>query len=398
MNSRYIMSVDIGSSQIKALAATCEPDGQLTIRGYGMMPTAGFHKGRIEDVQALAAAIRQAVDCVQLSSDMTVNHIYLGLGGMGLATVAATGSIAVSQPTGITADDIDKVYQAAILATVSDADEVLHILPHVFYVDQKPQRQVPIGQPATHLKTAVQLVTVPKAELSALRAALQIQGLQVQGTAANHVILSQAALSVGDGMNVLLLDIGAGTTDIAICQEGEWLHFASLPLGAAYITSDLQQGLGVSQTHAEEIKRYYAKLDTGLRGKNIMLDCNDYGTTDKQFPYDFLYDIIESRIDEIVFLVYDYCKSYFGQVPPAKVLLTGGGAAMPQISDSIVKQMGLPVEVILPESVALEYQHPANMAGYAALQHAQRHLPRQEVEDRPLAVSGFLYKIKQLFS
>ncbi|MBC8014150.1 MAG: cell division FtsA domain-containing protein, partial [Sporomusaceae bacterium] len=167
---------------------------------------------------------------------------------------------------------------------------------------------------------------------------------------------------------------------------------ASLPFGGDYITRDIMKGLGISHNHAEEVKKYYAKLDSNLRGQNIILDCNDYGTTDKQISYDFLNEIVESRIDEIVFLVYDYVKDIVIADKIEKIFLAGGCGAMANFSDGVERIFGMPVEVVTLQELPAEYASTSNITCYGVLTYAANNMP-----DMPLTNSNPLRSLVSKF-
>ena len=194
------------------------------------------------------------------------------------------------------------------------------------------------------------------------------------------------------------MDIGAGTTELVAYQDGQIYLSASLPLGGDYITNDIMQGLSISYSHAEEIKKYFTKLDKNLRGQNVILDCNDYGTTDKQISYDFLYEIIESRIEEMVYLAHEYLKSILLVNNVDKIFLAGGCVVMPSFGDSVEKLFGLPVEIITQKQLRPEYGGAANVACYGVLTYAVNNRPKGQAIMNNNAWHSLLIKFKKCFN
>jgi len=378
MDDRHILGVDIGTSTIKVFIGTMAMDGKLIIAGSGIIPTRGFVKGIITDVQALAMSISQAAQCAVMATNISVKDAYIGIGGVEISSISSTGSIGLSITEPITCADINRVYQAAILASVPDEYEVLHLLPKSFLIDKQKQLDLPLQRKCIHLEVEAHIVTIPKLVLNTLVSAIEKLGINVVGVVASPIVATQVLTTIST-QKCLLMDIGAGTTELVAYQDGQIYLSSSMPLGGDYITSDIMQGLRISYNHAEEIKKYYAKLDKSLRGQNIILDCNDYDTTDKQIPYDFLYEIIESRIDEIIYLVHEYLKSIESVDHFEKIFLTGGCGAMPSISESVHKIFGVPVEIVMPKELLPEYYGSANSFCYGILTYAVNNRPDMQV-------------------
>lgn len=397
MDNRNILGIDIGTSMIKVFVGTLAVDGSIVIAGSGTMPTTGFTKGTITDVQALAMSIHQAATCAVLATNILVKDAYIGIGGIGINSVNAMGSIGLSTMDVIDREDINRLYQATIVAGVSDDHEVLHILPKKFFIDKKQQINIPLEQKAAQLEVEAHIVTMPKTIINELIEAIEKLGINIIGVVANPIVAMQMLPAIST-QKTLFVDIGAGTADL-ILYCGKEIHFsASLPLGGDYITSDIMKGFSINYTHAEEIKKYYGKLDKKLHGQNIVLDFNDYGTTDKQFAYDFLYDIIESRIEEIIYLLKDALKSVIVEDDIEMIFLTGGCGAMPSFVDNVERLFELPVKVVTLDELPLEYASPANSACYGVLTYAANNIPDKRVISSNNAWQSLLSKFKNLFN
>jgi len=396
MDNRHILGIDVGTSMIKVFIGTMATNGNFLIAGSGTMPTIGFVKGIITDVEALAMSISQAVECAVMATNISVKNAYIGVGGVEISSISSIGSIGLSINDSITHKDINRVYQAAIFAGVPDDHEVLHLLPKCFVVDKQRQVDLPLQQKCAHLEVEAHIVTMPKLVISTLISAVEKFGINVVGVVANSIVAAQVIPTINTPQ-YLLMDIGAGTTDLIFYRDRQIYLLASLPLGGDYITNDIMQGLSISYNHAEEIKKYFAKLDKSLHGQNIILDCNDYDTTDKQIPYDFLYEIIASRIDEIVYLVHEYLKSTVPGDDFEKIFLTGGCVSMPSVGDSVQNLFGIPVEIVMPKELLPEYDSPANTACYGVLTYAVNNKPDPQVIMSNSTWETLLSKFKKFF-
>ncbi|SMD05876.1 cell division protein FtsA [Sporomusa malonica] len=394
MDKKTILAIDVGTGMVKVLAGRQEADGRVELLGSGAAPTAGYARGFVTDINALAHSIRQAVDCVVMAADcQTAGSIYLGISGSMFTAQNSVGIVAPASPGTVTGADVERACKAAVFAVANDEYEVLHVLP----------AKENAAQPGAALEVKTHIVAASKTLLQNLTNALSGNGIRVSGIVAGGIVAAEGMKNElpGQPSNYIFIDIGAGSADISVYADGRLFSSASLPLGGDYITSDLMQGLSVGRAHAEEIKRYYSRLSPNLRNQGVILDCNDYGTTDKHIPFDFLYDIIESRVDEIVTLVYDDLKplmdnhlSDHGQVFES-VYLTGGCGAMPSVAACAAKVFQIHTETVKPERLAVEYVHPANTVCYGIIKHGAK-VAASELATERSAWNVFVHKAKRL--
>ncbi len=388
MAGKFILGVDIGTSAVKALAAAKE-NGHIRILGSGTVPCAGFAKGVVTDAAALSAAIREAVDCAAQAADITREAVHLGIGGLDVTAQNSIGSIAPSAGL-VTNAEIERACRAAATVAVPEDHRILHILPIGYWLDGQPASEAPIGKNGNRLEIETHIVSAPRPVVDELIDHLAAQRITVASVCANAIVGAQA---FADSDSCLIVDMGAGLTDIALFNGGKIVLSASVPLGGDYITGDIMHGLDVGRLHAEEIKCYYTKLDKNLSGRDVVLDCNDHGTTDKQVKYDFLQTIVESRVEEIVSLLHAYVEPAINRYGAEKILLTGGSSLLPSVGDWIGKIFIRPVVPVKPgPGFAPEYAHPAFSAGFGLIEHAARHAPADRESTGLLR--SFLNKIK----
>lgn len=371
MNKKTILAIDVGTGMVKVFAGKLQTNGNVEIVGSGTAPTAGYVRGVITDINALAHSIRQAVDCVVMAADsQAAGSIYLGINGLALITQNTVGSVALSTPGTVTRSDVERACKAAMFSVVQDEADILHVFP----AKESPVR------PGAALEVECHIVLVPKAIKTDLTEALKAQGIEITDIVAGGVLAAETMKNELSERpdNFIFMDVGAGTAELILYVGGNLCYSATLPLGGDYITSDLMQGLGVSQAHAEEIKRYYSRLSPDLRNQGVILDCNDYGTTDKHIHFDFLYDIIESRIDEIVTLMYDFLKPLMDKHLPnpeqtfERIYLTGGLGTVPSMRACVARVFQIDTETVKPERLTAEYAHPVNTVCYGIINHGIR--------------------------
>lgn len=396
MDKSHVLGIDVGTETIKVFTGTVSNESKPVIDSIGIIPTEGFDKGVVSDIKALAKTIRQAVDCVNFDKD-TPARAYIGIGGMGLRSFRCEGSVAPLSCNGITKDDIDRVCRAAVLAGIPEELYVLHVIPLYFSVDKQKQISPPVGQQGACLEVEAHVVAMPAQGFNEVTSAIQKAGITVAGVTSNSIVEAQLFLMDDLKSNRMIVDIGAGTTDLAIFSDGCIYHSASLPLGGNYITRDIMQALNISQSHAEGIKRYYSRLDQSIRGQGVMLDCNDYGTTDKQISYDFLCDVIECRVEEITQLIHDYVKEIVADYPLDEVLLTGGCSLLPSINPQLAKRFGVDVYNKQPDQTLAEYCYPSNTSCYGVMCYAAKFAQAVEVVPEPNSWRSLFNKVKKFF-
>lgn len=399
MDKGHSLGIDVGTGTIKVLSGTRDSSGNIVINSMGVVSTAGFDKGSITDIKALARSIKQAVDCTAAAGDTSINCAYLGIGGMGIHSFNCTGSVATAKPDRITYEDIKRACRAAVLTKVPEDQYVLHTLPGGFRVDGVQYEEPPLASKGSCLEVDAHIVTVPAAGLEELIDAVENAGISVSGAMANIIADWQCFMPTLKNRSGIILDIGAGTTDMALYYHGRIYFSASLPLGGNYVTKDIMQGLDINKEHAEEIKRYYSRLDQNLRGQSVLLDCNDYGTTDKQVSYDFLSDIIESRVEEIASLIHEYVKPILPDENIQEIILTGGCASMPSMNKALSNVFGRSVRIGKPENLLSEYAYPSNTACYGILRHSIENVPAAAhiSSQKSDYLHSLLNKIKRFF-
>ncbi|HMM20363.1 MAG TPA: cell division protein FtsA [Selenomonadales bacterium] len=370
MAKKCVLGVDVGTSSVKVLAGVIEADGTVRIQGAGTAPTEGFSKGTITDAEALASSVKGAIDCTVMAAAVAPDAIYLGLGGMDIVSVNSIGSMAPASADGISGEDIERACRAATIVAVPDDHRVLHVVPTGYWVDGQKTAAIPLGKRGNRLETEAHIISLPREPLEGLLGGLSASGIRVAGTLANCMVAAEAVRPDEDGA-CLVLDMGAGLTDLALYSDGIPRMTASLPLGGDYITGDIMQGLDVTRPHAEAVKRYYARLDRSLKGRNITLDCAEPGSAGQPIAYDFLFNIVESRVEELVAILHGYLEPVLSGYNVRTLILAGGCASLPSVGEAAAKIFGLPAQLArLENEVPLEYACPSNTACFGLIKYA----------------------------
>lgn len=372
---RRILAIDIGRSAIKALLADTVVAGSMTILNHGGVPAKGFEKGVLANPDILGRSIQQAVECTKQAEGGEPDVVVAGISGMRIGSHFALGSVAVKSGY-VQQEDMRHVNHAAALAGASEGMEVLHVVPKQYRIDGCVCEGLPLGQRATVLECECSLIMIAAEELEKLKKALEFAGLKVDAIVANIFAVNEMADVLIEDKSYILVDIGAGNTDFVVYEDGNFVKAGSLPIGGEYITKDIMQGTELDFFHAERLKYYFGKLNVDLKGKNVILDCSDESIPDKNVQYDFLYDIIYSRVNELTDI---FCESLsidlIDREIPA-IYLTGGSSLLYNFMNCLNSKFNMDVKLLNIEELPVEYQSPANAAAYGILQYAGRQFGR----------------------
>lgn len=372
MTNRKILAVDIGTRKTKVFSASLV-GSDVIVNGSAELFTEGFTRGMLTDAKLLASVIHEVIECADYATDSTNSEIHLGIGGMGIRTFNSIGSIALKSKNVIQQADIERAFKAAVLAGVGEEFQVIHIIPNTYWLDKEPCAHAPINCRGTHLEVQVHIVAVPSGDYHGLLGALAVCGIEVSSLSANVITGAEYLLERINCACGLYLDIGDGTVDMALLQEGTVVWSNSVSFGGGYIVRDLMMSLELDQAEAESLLRYYAKLDGAAENMEVPLYDSQSGITGRTVTYGFLRTVIESRVHEIVQMISSYVEPLLVSKPLQTIYFTGGCAGLPSFVQGIQQHFNIPLEVVYPE-VPTEYASTANTACYGIVQHAlKRH-------------------------
>lgn len=386
MEKDNLLSIDIGSSAVKVMLGQGS-NGEYSIVSWGSAPTQGYIKGQLEDLKAVALSVRQAVDCAMMAGQASTSEAILSLNSVDVVTELAIGSIAAQEDGLLASEDVQRAMKAAELASISEDKQILHAIPVKIQVDNSIYDFLPEGLSGKSIKVLTAFITVPKDKLNALSEALAEQNIEVKEYYAAGFALTEALKTrLMPGNHCIIMDVGSGLITITYYYN-DLIWTANLPLGGDYVIRDLMQALHIHRNHAEQVKYTYLQIDPSRYGQGDIIDCNDYGTSDKLVQYDFLYDVIESRIDELITLAYEYVKNHvpvetgfnwsdFEQ--SGKLYVTGGYAKFPSFINHVERKFHRPAEVFFPDSIDKEYRKHENTVCYGLLRLGVQNLPIQK--------------------
>ena len=356
MNTNIITSIDLGSSVVRCVVADASgEDGQVRILGVGIAESRGMRRGAVIDVNDAADSIAEAVEKAEQMSGESVKGAIVSIGGAGITVTESQGVIAIGRADGeVNEDDVIRVIEAAQAVSIPTNNEIIHVIPRSFRLDDQRGIKEPVGLRGVRLEVDAVIVEAPSTHVKNLTSAMEradviISDFIIEPLAAAESTLTKKQKELG----VVLINLGASTTSIAVYEEGELFHTAVLPVGSDFITHDIAIGLRTEINIAQKIKFEYGSANMNSIGKKDMIDLShiDESETEPIYHYHVL-EIIQARLDEIFDLVVKELESIGkDQLLPAGAVLTGGGAHMPHIVEFAKDKLRLPVTIGQPANL-----------------------------------------------
>jgi cell division protein FtsA len=375
-NFQTVVGLDIGTTKIGAIVGRMTDDG-LEIIGIGTHPSEGLRKGVVVNIDSTVESIRKAVEEAEMMSGVNIRTVVTGIAGAHIKGFNSHGIIGVKDRE-VSAKDVEKVIEAAKAVAIPLDREVIHTLAQEFIIDEQDGIRDPVGMSGVRLEVKVHIVTAAVASAqniirSCNRAGLEVQDIVLQQLASSEAVLTSEEKELG----VVLIDIGGGTTDIAVFAGGGISYTASLPLGGNQLTSDIAIGLRTPVNAAEKIKKQYGCAVISQIDQNDTVEVPSVGGRQPRvLSRQILGEIIEPRMEEILELVKRelYKSGLYDQVVSG-VVLTGGSALLPGIETLAESVFEMQSRIGLPQQVGglLDVvKSPMYATGVGLLIHATR--------------------------
>lgn len=367
---------------------------QLSIIGLGEAASVGLRRGMIVDIERTSRSVAEAVAAAERMSGISLSSVVVGISGAHIATLNNRGVVAVANPgREIMPEDVVRVLHAAQVINLSSERHILHVLPRQYIVDGCDGIIDPTGMAGSRLEVEALIVTAATTWVRNLHYCLQKAGLHVDGLvlsplAAAEVVLEPAEKELG----TILVDIGGGTTEIAIFDRGGLWFTSVLPMGGDFVTSDLAVGLRLPLVEAERLKRSFVPPAAG-NGEAATIEVGT-GLHRQEVSQDLLASIIEPRLEEIFqFVQGEIARSGYPALLPGGVVLTGGIAALDGIAELASQFLQLPVRVGYPGGVGGMVdmvRHPSYATAVGLLVHGTRLAVGQVAAAQEAGGAGFL--------
>ena len=389
-DNRITVGIDIGTAKIVTLIAKVDEENVLHILGVSETQSAGIKKGQIVAIEEAVRAINSSLEAAERMAGYSANKVIASIGGAHIESQNSRGVVAVAQPDGeITANDLNRVIDAAKAVSFPSSREIIHVLPRSYTVDGQEGIKAPVGMTGVRLEVETHLISSGTTSLRNLEKALSEVGVDVAGVVFNGYASSLAVLSETEKeLGVVLVDIGAGTTDISIWVDGAVAHSSVLPIGARHITNDLAIGLRISLESAEKIKLFLSSphkrqpISEEERRPSDELDLSQLSLPEdlkKVSNKTLVEGIIRPRLNEIFTMVgVELKKSGWGGQTPAGVVVTGGGSKTVGIVESAKRTLAMPVRIGMPtglKGIIDEVQDPAFSTAVGLLMYGAKEAP-----------------------
>jgi len=355
MNSKrenLIVGLDIGTTKICAIVGAMTDEG-LDVVGIGTSPSRGLRKGVVINIESTVNAIRKAIQEAELMAGCEIKSVFAGIAGGHIKGINSQGVIAIKNRE-VTTEDVRRVIDAAKALAIPMDREVIHILPQEFIIDDQDGIKEPLGMSGVRLEARVHIVTGAVASAQNIIKSCNKAGVDVGDIVLEQLASSEAVLTPDEkDLGVALVDVGGGTTDIAIFVDGAIKHTSVLSLGGNHLTNDIAVGLRTPTAEAEKIKQVSGCCLVSMVGKDETIEVPSVGGREPRIlSRQLLAEILEPRVEEIFTLVNrEIVKSGFEDLIASGVVLTGGSAILPGMPELAEQIFDLPVRRGTPTDI-----------------------------------------------
>ncbi len=381
-----LVGLDIGTSKVVAIVGEMQPDGDVEVIGIGSHPSRGLKKGVVVNIESTVQSMQRAVEEAELMAGCQIHSVYAGIAGSHIRSLNSHGIVAIKDRE-VTQGDVDRVLDAARAVAIPADQEILHILPQEYIIDSQEGVREPIGMSGVRLEAKVHMVTGAVSAAQNIVKCIRRCGLEVDDIVLEQLASSYAVLTDDEKeLGVCLVDIGGGTTDIAVFTEGAIRHTAVIPIAGDQVTNDIAVALRTPTQHAEEIKKRYACALSQLAGTEETIEVPSVGDrAPRRLSRQTLAEVVEPRYEELMTLIQaELRRSGFEDLIAAGVVLTGGSSKMEGAVDLAEEVFHMPVRLGAPQhmtGLTDVVRNPIYATGVGLLHSGHRHRgePRAEI-------------------
>jgi len=400
----FIVGLDIGTSKIVAIVAEITGEGRMAIIGLGQSPSRGLRKGVVVNIESTVTAIQRALEEAELMADCKIRDVITGIAGSHIKSFNSHGMVAIKDKE-VTQADVERVIETAKAVNIPMDQQILHVLTQEFIIDGQEDVREPLGMSGVRLEVKVHIVTGAVSAAQNIMKCVRRCGLETRDLILQPLASAMAVLSEDEkDLGVCLIDIGGGTTDIAVFIQGAIRHTAVIPIAGDQITSDIAHALRTSTKDAEDIKISHGVALRQLANPSQMVEVPGVGERGpRQLSRQTLAEVIEPRVEELYALIQaELRRSGFEELLSSGVVLTGGSSVMRGMLELGEEVFHMPVRLGVPQYVgglAEVVKNPRYstclgllLAGFE--QHNRNHLVRMQTS----GLKQILERMKQWFS
>ena len=352
-DKHIIVGLDIGTSKVVAIVGELQDDGQIEVIGFGMHPSKGLKKGVVVNIESTVTSIQRAVEEAELMAGCDISQVYAGIAGSHVRSLNSHGIVAIRDRE-VTQSDVDRVIDAARAVAIPADQKILHVLPQEFIIDGQEGIREPIGMSGVRLEARVHMVTGAASAAQNIVKCVQRCGLEVEDIVLEQLASSYAVLTDDEKeLGICLVDIGGGTTDIAVFNNGAIRHTAVIPIAGDQVTNDIAISMRTPTQYAEEIKIKYACALSQLANLDETIEVPSVGDRPpRRLARQTLAEVVEPRYEELFGLIRDELRrSGFENMIAAGIVLTGGSAKMEGAVELAEEVFHMPVRLGVPQHV-----------------------------------------------
>ncbi len=378
-----IVGLDIGTSKVAAIVGEVNESGEVEVIGIGVTPSRGLKKGVVINLESTVSSIQRAVEEAELMAGCEITSVYAGIAGSHIKSLNSHGIVAIKNKE-VSQYDIGRVIDSARAVAIPADQKILHILPQEFVIDMQEGIKEPIGMSGIRLEAKVHMVTGSVSAAQNIikcirRCELEVDDIVLEQLASCSSVLTEDEKELG----VCLIDIGGGTTDIAIFSQGAIKHTAVIPIAGDQVTNDVAVALRTPTKSAEYIKRNYACALTQLASANEIIEVSSIGDRPpRNISKQNLAEIIEPRYEELMLLVQaELRRSGYEGLIAAGIILTGGSSKIEGLIELAEEIFHMPVRLGLPQHVSGltdVVDNPAHSTGVGLLLYGRDHILSNE--------------------
>ncbi|MBB3059411.1 MULTISPECIES: cell division protein FtsA [Microbulbifer] len=351
---RMIVGLDIGTSKVVAIVGEVSDSGELNIVGIGSHRSTGMKKGVVVNIESTVQSIQRAVEEAELMAGCEIHSVYAGIAGSHIRSLNSHGIVAIKDRE-VTQQDLDRVIDAARAVAIPADQKILHTLPQEFLIDSQEGVKEPLGMSGVRLEAKVHLVSgavnaAQNIEKCIRRCGLEVEDVILEQLASSYSVLTEDEKELG----VCMVDIGGGTTDIAVFTGGAIRHTGVIPIAGDQVTNDIAMALRTPTPHAEELKIKYACALAKLARESETIKVPSVGDrAPRDLSRQALAEVVEPRYDELFTLVQaELRRSGFEDLCAAGVVLTGGSSKMEGAVELAEEIFHMPVRLAVPQGIA----------------------------------------------
>jgi len=353
VDKQLIVGLDIGTSKVVAIVGEVTLDGYIDVIGIGHHPSRGLKKGVVVNIESTVSSIQRAVEEAELMAGCEIHSAYTGIAGSHIRGLNSHGIVAI-RDNEVTPTDVDRVIDAARAVAIPADQKIIHILPQEFIIDNQEGIRDPIGMSGVRLEARVHMVTGAVSAAQNVvkcvrRCGLNVDDIILEQLASSHAVLTEDEKELG----VCMIDIGGGTTDIAIFTEGSIRHTAVIPIAGDQVTNDIAVALRVPTQNAEEIKIKYACALTHQANLDDTFEVPAIGDRPpRKLSRKTLAEVVEPRYEELFTLIQaELRRNGFEEIIASGIVLTGGSAKLEGVVELAESVFQIPVRLGVPQYV-----------------------------------------------